>query len=128
MAKYQAKGVQVQGLRKVIREVEKLGVEVSDLKAVFTRIGARALATANAGTPVRTGALKASNKQSKRKNSVYLYSGNRKANYAIYPHYGTIYQAPQPYLQAAVKKDGPWAVQELNRELGTLIKKVGLTR
>ena len=54
MAKFQAKGVQVQGLRKVIREVEKLGVEVQDLKSVFTRIGARALATANAGTPVRT--------------------------------------------------------------------------
>lgn len=126
MARYQAKGVQVQGLRRVIREVEKLGVEVSDLKQVFTRIGTRALATANAGTPVRTGALKASNKQSKRKNSVYLYSGNRQANYAIYPHYGTINQPAQPYLQAAVKKDGPWAVQELDRELQKLIRQVGL--
>lgn len=126
MARYQAKGVEVQGLRRVIREVEKLGVEVSDLKQVFTRIGTRALATANAGTPVRTGALKASNKQSKRKNSVYLYSGNAKARYAIYPHYGTINQPAQPYLQAAVKKDGPWAVQELDRELQKLIRQVGL--
>ena len=128
MAKYRANGVQVVGLRKVTREVEKLGVEVSDLKQVFTRIGARALSTANAGTPVRTGALKASNKQSKRKNSVYLYSGNAKANYAIYPHYGTINQPAQLYLQAAVKKDGPWAVQELDREMKRLINKVGLNR
>ena len=126
MAKYRANGIQVQGLRKVIREVEKLGVEVSDLKSVFTRIGARALNTANAGTPVRSGALKASNKQSKRKNSVYLYSGNAKANYAIFVHYGTIKQTANPYLQAAVKKDGAWAVQELDRELGKLIRQVGL--
>ena len=128
MAKYRANGVEVKGLRRVVREVEKLGVEVSDLKQVFTRIGARALSTANAGTPVRTGALKASNKQSKRKNSVYLYSGNAKANYAIYPHYGTINQPAQLYLQAAVKKDGPWAVQELDREMKRLINKVGLNR
>jgi len=128
VAKYRANGVQVDGLRKVVREIEKLGVEVQDLKAVFTRIGARALGTANAGTPVRTGALKASNKQSKRKNSVYLYSGNAKANYAIYPHYGTIKQPAQLYLQAAVKKDGPWAVQELDREMKRLINKVGLNR
>ena len=128
MAKYRANGVEVKGLRRVVREVEKLGVEVSDLKEVFTRIGARARSTANAGTPVRTGALKASNKQSKRKNSVYLYSGNAKANYAIYPHYGTINQPAQLYLQAAVKKDGPWAVQELDREMKRLINKVGLNR
>jgi HK97 gp10 family phage protein len=128
MAKYRANGVEVKGLRRVVREVEKLGVEVQDLKAVFTRIGARALSTANAGTPVSTGALKASNKQSKRKNSVYLYSGNAKARYAIYPHYGTKYQPANPYLQNAVKKDGPWAVQELDRELGNLIRKVGLNR
>jgi len=128
MAKYRANGVEVKGLRRVVREVERLGVEVSDLKQVFTRIGARALNTANAGTPVRTGALKASNKQSKRKNSVYLYSGNAKANYAIYPHYGTINQPAQLYLQAAVKKDGPWAVQELDREMKRLINKVGLNR
>ena len=128
MAKYRANGVEVKGLRRVVREVEKLGVEVSDLKQVFTRIGARALSTANAGTPVRTGALKASNKQSKRKNSVYLYSGNAKANYAIYPHYGTINQPAQLYLQAAVKKDGPWAVQELDKEMKRLINKVGLNR
>ena len=126
MAKYRANGVEVKGLRKVVRELEKLGVEVSDLKSVFTRIGTRALNTANSGTPVRTGALKASNKQSKRKNSVYLYSGNAKANYAIYVHYGTIKQEANPYLQAAVKKDGPWAVQELDKEMGRLIRQVGL--
>ena len=126
MAKYQKNGVRVDGLRKVIRSVEKLGVEVEDLKAVFTRIGARALSTANAGTPAASGALKASNKQSKRKNSVYLYSGNRKANYAIYPHYGTVSQPATNYLSNVVQKDGPWAVQQLDKELATLIKKAGL--
>lgn len=126
MSKYASKGVEVKGLRKVVRSIEKLGTEVEDLKAVFTRIGARALSTANSGTPVRSGALKASNKQSKRKNSVYLYTGSAKAYYARFIHWGTELQERRPYLQEAVKKDGPWAVQELNKELGTLIRTTGL--
>ena len=126
MAKYQKNGVRVEGLRKVIRSVEKLGVDVEDLRSVFTRIGARALSTANAGTPVRTGALKATNKASKRKNSVYLYSGTKRVNYAIYPHYGTVHQPATYYLSNVVQKDGPWAVEQLDKELATLIKKAGL--
>lgn len=126
MSKYASKGVEVIGLRKVVREIEKLGTSVEDLKGVFTRIGVRALNTANAGVPVRTGALLASNKKSNRKNSVYLYSGSAKAYYARFVHWGTIKQEKKPYLSNAVRKDGPWAVQELNRELGTLITKAGL--
>lgn len=126
MAKYQQNGVRVEGLRKVIRSVEKLGVEAEDLRAVFTRIGARALSTANAGTPVRSGALKGTNKQSKRKNSVYLYSGNKRAYYARFVHYGTVNMPARPYLSDVVKKDGPWAVQQLDAELTKLISKAGL--
>lgn len=125
MANYQANGFQVIGLRKVVRSMEKLGVKSEDLKGVFTRIGTRALSTANAGTPVQTGALKASNKKSKRKNSVYLYSGNKRANYAIYPHYGTRLQPAQLYLSRVVEKDGQWAVNEIEKEMGRLIKQMG---
>jgi len=126
VSKYASKGVEVKGLRKVVREIEKLGVEVQDLKAVFTRIGSKALSTANSGTPVRSGVLQATNKQSNRKNSVYLYSGSAKAYYARFIHYGTQFIEKKPYLQEAVKKDGPWAVQELNKELGTLLRTTGL--
>lgn len=126
MAKYQKNGVRVEGLRKVIRSVEKLGVDVEDLRGVFTRIGARAISTANAGTPVSSGALKGTNKQSKRKNSVYLYSGSKKAYYARFVHYGTIFMEARPYLSDVVKKDGPWAVQQLDKELANLISKAGL--
>ena len=35
--------------------MERLGVKSEDLKGVFTRIGTRALSTANAGTPVADG-------------------------------------------------------------------------
>lgn len=126
MARYQANGVQVVGLRKVVTQMQKLGVKAEDLKGAFTRIGTRALSTANAGTPVRSGALKSSNKKSKRKNSVYLYSGNKRANYAIYPHYGTMYQSAQLYLTKVVEKDGPWAVREIEKEMSQLISQLGL--
>lgn len=126
MANYQKNGVQIKGLRKVITQIEKLGVESEDLKGAFQRIGARAISTANAGTPVASGALKASNRQSKRKNSVYLYSGKAKTKYARFVHYGTIYMNERPYLYAAVEKDGPWAVRELENEIDKLITKLGL--
>ena len=126
MSKFAQKGVEIKGLREITRGIEKLGADVADLKSVFNRIGARAISTANSGTPISSGALRASNKQSKRKNSVYLYSGSAKAYYARFVHWGTIYQAAEPYLSYAVKKDGPWAVTELERELGTLLKKTNL--
>lgn len=126
MANYQKNGVQIVGLRKVVRQIEKLGVEAEDLKAVFTRIGARALNTANAGTPVASGALKASNRQSKRKNSVYLYSGKAKTYYARFVHYGTTKMEARPYLVKSVEKDGPWAVRQLEDEVARLINKLGL--
>ncbi len=126
MANYQQNGVQVIGLRKVVSTMKKLGVESEDLKQAFQRIGARALSTANAGTPVRSGALLRSNKQSRRQNSVYLYSGNARANYARFPHYGTIYQQANPYLSNVVKTDGPWAVAQLEREMDKLINDLGL--
>ena len=126
MAGYKQNGVQVLGLNKVVRQLTKLGVESQDLKRAFNRIGQRALNTANAGTPVRSGALKASNKKSKRKNSVYLYSGSKRAPYAIYPHYGTKFQAAQLYLTEAVRKDGPWAVEQVTNEVNRLIDRLGL--
>ena len=127
MANYQKNGVQVVGLRKVVRQIEKLGVEAEDLKAAFRRIGARALSTANAGTPVFSGSLKSTNKQSKRKNSVYLYSGNKKNFYARFVHYGTVKMEARPYLYEAVEKDGPWAVKQLESEMDRLITRLGLS-
>ena len=126
MAKFQANGIQVIGLKKVVRQMKKLGVESEDLKEAFKRIGARALSTGNAGTPVRSGALLSSNKQSRRQNSVYLYSGNARAPYAIYPHYGTRFQQGQFYLTNVVKTDGPWAAQQVEREMDKLIEDLGL--
>ena len=126
MPRYEKNGIQVKGLRKVIRQIEKLGVEAEDLKGAFTRIGARALSTANAGTPVSSGSLKTSNRQSKRKNSVYLYSGKAKTYYARFVHYGTTKMEARPYLYTAVEKDGPWAVRELENEMDRLITKLGL--
>lgn len=126
MSKFAKKGVEIKGLREITRGIEKLGADVADLKEVFTRIGARAISTANSGTPISSGALRASNKQSKRKNSVYLYSGGARTYYARFVHYGTEFQQKKPYLTYAVQKDGPWAVGELNRELTSLLKKTDL--
>lgn len=120
------RGVEVKGLRKIVRSMEKLGVETEDLKGAFTRIGARALSTANAGTPIKTGALLKSNRQSKRKNAVYLLSGYKATFYARFVHYGTISMPARPYLADAVRKDGKWAVNELEKELAKLINGVGL--
>ena len=120
------RGVEVVGLRKIVRSMEKAGVGVEDLKDAFTRIGTRALSTAIAGTPIKSGALLNSNKQSRRKNSVYLRSGSTGVPYARFVHYGTEKMAARPYLSDVVRKDGAWAVEQLEKEMDRLFRKVGL--
>lgn len=120
--------VTVEGLNDTIRTLKKLGAEVSDLKAAFSRIGDKAAAQVRAATPIRTGTLAASVKASKRQNSVYIYSGGAKAFYAPFVEFGTKYQPARRFMRNTAATQGPQALAELEEELGQIITKLGLTR
>lgn len=86
MARPQAAGFQVVGLREVVRDLEAAGVEVADLKEAFTAIGQdvadEAKAALRAEGVIRTGALSKSIRPAKSKNKAVVRAGSTKAWYA----------------------------------------------
>ena len=58
--------LEVVGLNKTVRALKKYGVSVEDLKGAFSRIGTRLETGARQRTPVVTGAMQRSIRQSKR--------------------------------------------------------------
>lgn len=86
MARPQAAGFQVVGLREVVRDLEALGVEVADLKEAFTAIGQdvadEAVDRLRRENVIRSGALAKSVKPSKAKNKAVVRAGSARAWYA----------------------------------------------
>jgi len=123
-----SKTVTAEGLQETIRTLKKLGVEVEDLKGAFTRIGSRATAKVKAGTPVKSGRLQATVKQSKRQNSVYIYSGSKKAYYAPFVHFGTKTISKNPWMTRVATAEGPYAIKQLENEVNSIIRKYGLDK
>lgn len=122
-----ATSVRVEGIRRVISQMERLGVDVKDLKGAFQRIGSRAEAHAKGEAPVLTGRLAGSVRQSKRKNSVYLYAGRKSIPYAGVIHFGWPARniTSNPFMYRTVGALGPGAVKEIERELQMLIDRRG---
>lgn len=118
----------VEGLNETIRTLKKLGTQVPELKAAFSRIGDKAAAQVRSAAPVRTGTLAASVKASKRQNSVYIYAGGAKAFYAPFVEFGTKYQRATRFMRNTAKAQAPQALEELQDELDALITKLGLNR
>lgn len=118
----------VEGLNETVRTLRKLGTQVPELKAAFSRIGDKAAAQVRSAAPVRTGALAASVKASKRQNSVYIYAGGAKAFYAPFVEFGTKYQRATRFMRSTAASQAPQALEELQEELDALITKLGLNR
>ena len=118
--------IEAEGLAKAIRAMKKFGVEVQDLKDAFSRIGVRLETGARQRAPVRSGRFKGSIKQSKRQNSLYLYGGGSKAPWAPYVEFGTRLQEAQTPMTRTLNANKNWAIDEIEKEMARLIKKVGL--
>ena len=120
-------GVHIEGLRETVRSLEKFGVQVSDLKAAFKRIGSLVQRDAQARAPKKTGRLTASIRPSNTKNKSIIRAGSARVVYAGVQHYGGYNNIkPHPFLSGAVDKNRAKVMQELDRELGSLIAKLNL--
>ena len=120
--------VQVEGLRPLLRDLERLGVEISDLKATFKAIATKGADLAKSFTPVRTGALRASIRPSNRKNAAYVIAGDRRHPYARVNNYGWPargYKASH-FLQKADAVVGPQATKDLETAIQRWITQLGL--
>lgn len=78
----------VEGLNRVVRDLQKTGVEVNDLKAVFAEIASEGASLAARFTPVRSGKLRATIRGNKAKNRAQIIAGRAKVGYAGAINYG----------------------------------------
>lgn len=74
--------VEVDGLRDMVRDLEKAGVEVTDLKEVFSRIADEGADTGRGFTPKKSGALASSVRGNKAKNKAVVTWGKARTPYA----------------------------------------------
>lgn len=121
--------VRVEGLGRVLRSLERLGVEVEDLKDGLGRIGTEAMPVYQALTPVRSGRLRGDYRVSRAKGRVNLYVGR-----ASVPHAGPInYGWPargiraSNFVERGDRVAAPRATASLETEIGRLIANLGLT-
>ena len=120
-------GQYVTGLRETVRSLERLGVAVADMKAVFSKIGKNVVSDAQHLAPHKTGRLAASIKASNTKNKSIVRAGNARVPYAGVQHYGGYNNiSPHPYLTDAIQRNQSKTVQALEDGIGQLIRTYGL--
>lgn len=83
-----ADGVNVTGLREAVRGLEKLGVDVADLKDVMQRVGGVVRDEAATLAPRRSGKLADSIRASRTKGKAIIRAGGRAVPYAGVINYG----------------------------------------
>lgn len=121
-------GVQVEGLREVVRTLEKAGVELSDLKGAFQRIGQNVAEDAKENVNNMTGRLAASIRPSRTKNKAVIRAGSARLPYAGVIEYGWPGHniEAQEYLRGAVEDNEAESVQQLEDEIARMIERLGL--
>lgn len=121
-------GVRVEGLNKLTRDLQALGLDVDDLKGAFSSIAAEGAALAARYAPRRTGALAASIRGNKAKNKAVIAAGRARVPYAGPINYGwpKRHIAPSKFMQKADLEMQPKALALLEREINQAIQKRGL--
>lgn len=121
-------GVRVNGLRETVRSLEKFGVQASDLKAAFKRIGSFITDDARSLAPVKTGRLAASIRPSNTKNKSIIRAGGARIPYAGVIHYGWPGHGIEanPFMTDAIDKNEAKVKEMMEDELNRLIRSLGL--
>lgn len=121
-------GVYIEGLRETVRDLERLGVEVADLKELFTRIGEDIAAQGRRIVPTDSGRLLRTIKPAKAKNKAIVRAGSRAVPYAGVINYG--WQAHgirrTDFLTDPANNDLSRHIQTLEEGLQALIDKYHL--
>lgn len=113
----------VEGLRETVRTLEKLGVEVQDMKDVFVGIGNLVAADARRLVPTKTGRLAASIKPTKTKNKAAVKVGSARVPYGGSIEYGWPRRgiSAKPYLRPAIDSNKQKAISLMEDGLRDII-------
>lgn len=113
----------VEGLREVVRALEKVGIDAADMKQVFTQIGSMVQNDASALAPRKTGRLSASIKPTKTKNKAAVRAGSARVPYAGAINYGWPKRGIKPrlFLQRAIDSNTTRAIEMMEAGLEEII-------
>jgi hypothetical protein len=122
--------VRVEGLNKTVRALTQFGVEVQDLKAVFSEIAAEGARLASSFAPTQTGNLSKTVRGNKAKNKAVVIAGRARVPYAGAINYGWPKRHIKPalFMQRADAALAPRAVEMLEAGLDQVVGKVGLDK
>jgi hypothetical protein len=120
--------IQIEGLNKVVRDMQRLGVEIDDLKDVFSAIAKEGARLASSFAPKRSGKLAKSVRGNKAKNNAVIIAGKKAVPYAAPINYGWRKRNIQPseFMQDASAALKPRAISMLESGLDRAIRKAGL--
>lgn len=121
--------VGIVGLRQFIKQLESLGVEVTDLKAAWNRVGNIVVKEAQSRAPKVSGALAGSIRANNAKGNATVKAGSARVPYAAVQHWGWPghnIQATE-YLTGAARTKQDQVVEAISDELDKLIAQLDLT-
>jgi hypothetical protein len=116
-------GAAVEGLREAVRDLERLGVEVDDLKAAFAAIAAEGARIAARLAPSRSGKLAGSIRGNRAKGKAVVTAGRATVPYAAPINYGWRRRSIRPalFMQRADTELEPRAIGLLEDNLNSII-------
>lgn len=121
-------GVRVEGLNRLVRDLQALGLEVDDLKEAFGDISSKGAEMASSFAPKRSGTLAATVRGNKAKNKAVVSAGRARAKYAGAINYGWPKRniAPSSFMQKADEYMRPFALEMLEDAIAEKIREKGL--
>lgn len=122
-------GVKVEGLSKLVRQLEEIGGDAEDIKDAMAAIAKRGAKLASSFAPIKTGALRSSIRGNRAKARAVVIAGQgRTNNYAGVQNYGWPKRniPATSFMQRADTALRPKAIKELDKALTAAIRKRGL--
>ena len=121
-------GVRIEGLNRVVRGLQQVGVEVDDLKDVFQQISQRGARIAAAFAPKQSGRLAGDIRGNRAKSKAVITAGRKSVPYAGPINYGWPKRniGASGFMQRADRAMRPFALRQLNSGINRAIKRRGL--
>lgn len=116
-------GVRVTGLRETVRDLERLGVEVADLKEAFAKISRDVAAEAAGLVHVDTGALQRTIRPARTKNKAVVRAGSAGVAYAGMHNY---VRPGEGFLTTPANTDLDAKARAIEANLGALVARLNL--
>lgn len=122
-------GVRVEGLNRLTRDLQALGLDIDDLKDAFADIADEGARLAAGFAPVRTGRLRSTIRGNRAKNKAVVAAGRGRTRYAGPINYGWPKRniAPALFMQKADEAMQPKALARLDESITDAIHRRGLS-